>query len=65
MRGLLWALSIVGNHDGSKRGLLPLARDVIHKTGGIAEEVDGLFSPFARVDSTNEKEDVDEEQVDD
>ena len=45
--------------------MLPLARDVIHKTSGIAEEVDGLFSPFARVDSTNEKEDVDEEQVDD
>ena len=62
---MLWAVSIVGDHDGSKRGLFPLARDVIHKTSGIAEEVDGLFSPFARVDSTNEKENVDEEQVDD
>ena len=62
---MLWAVSIVGDHDGSKRWLFPLTRNVIHKAGGIAEKVDGLLSPFARVYSANQKEDVDEEQVDD
>lgn len=55
------AVSIVGDDKVSKSWLIPFISDVVHKSSRIGEELDRLASPFARVDSTNEEQDVDQE----